>query len=301
MPKTKAKKDVYQIITDRLVEQLEKGTAPWQRGWKRLSGHKPMNYKSKKAYRGINTMILSCAGYSNPHWVTYKQAVEAGGKVKKGEKGCPVIYWNWLFVDADGKRLPTSKGAAKKIPLLRYYTVFNADQTEGINWPELPSMELTDHEKIEKCQEVIDGYPNPPTMEERGDQPCYVPLLDTVRMPQMGQFDKREEYYSTTFHELVHSTGHKSRLGRLEKQKSHKFGSDCYSKEELVAEMGAAFLCGECQIEDETLDNSASYLKSWISTLKGDSKLAVMAAAQAQKAVDHILDYKPEQKEENDS
>ena len=294
--KSKSKKDVYQVITDRLIEQLEKGTAPWKKGWKELSGKRPQNYNTKKPYRGMNVILTACQGYSSPYWLTAKQAQDRGGKVKDEHKGkyTPIIKWNWVYYDANGNKVNDKKKAAKTIPFIRFYQAYNAEQIEGIEWEKIEQLPLNEHEKLEQCQKVIDGYPNPPKMEERGDQPCYVPSLDTVRMPKMGQFEKREEYYSTTFHELVHSTGHKSRLGRLEQQKSHQFGSTCYSKEELVAEMGAAFLCGECQIEEETLDNSASYLKSWIDRLKGDSKLAVVAAAQAQKAVDHILGAEPQ-------
>lgn len=299
MPK-KDKKDVYQVITDRMIEQLEKGTIPWRKGWKALSGKRPQNYTTKKPYRGMNAILTACQGYSSPYWITAKQAKDRGGQLKEEHKGnyTPIIKWNWVYYDANGNKVSDRKKAAKTIPFLRFYQAYNAEQVEGIEWEKIEEVPLNEHEKLDQCQEVIDGYPSPPKMEEGGDQPCYVPLMDTVRMPQMGQFDKSEEYYATMFHELVHSTGHKSRLGRLEKQKSHKFGSDCYSKEELVAEMGAAFLSASCQITDETFENAAGYIQNWLGKLKGDSKLVVMAAAQAQKAVDHILDYKPEQKEE---
>ena len=290
----KTKKDVYEIVTEKLITALEAGTAPWHKSWG-TSETLPANFQSGKKYRGINTFLLNCAGFSSPYWLTYKQAKEKGGNVKKGEKGMPVVFWNWIYKDKDGKTikdnwLDRQSEAEKKIPFLRYYTAFNAEQIEGVEFPavDIPTRE---HTPIEACEKIVDGMPNPPQMETQGNQPCYIPSQDKVRMPKPEHFEGGEEYYSTLFHELTHATGHKSRLNRKELTKVSGFGSRDYSKEELVAEMGAAFLCSQAGIEN-TIDNSAAYLQSWIKTLKGDSKLAVMAAAQAQKAADYILNKK---------
>lgn len=295
----KQKKDVYDIVTDKVISLLEAGVNPWNCGFKKgYAFSRPTNHKSKKAYRGLNYFLLSCAPFSSPLWLTYKQAKELGGTVKKGEKSWPVIYWNWVFVDADGKRVADESKAKKKLPFLRYYNVFNTEQIEGIEikLPEPP--ELTEHEKIEACEKVIAGYKNPPKITIRGEQPCYSPARDEVLMPDIGLWDKAEEYYSVTFHELAHSTGHKSRLNREGITAEAAFGSKVYSKEELVAEMTAAYLSNHCSIDGSTLDNSASYLQSWIKVLKGDSRLVVNAAAAAQKAADHILGVTHESKSE---
>lgn len=285
----KAKIDVHEIVTEKLITALEAGTAPWRKSWG-TSTTLPANFQSGKKYRGINTFLLNCAGFSSPYWLTYKQAFEKDGNVKKGEKGMPVVFWNWIYKDASGKTVKDPKQATKKIPFLRYYTVFNAEQIEGVEFPtvEIPTRE---HTPSEGCEKIVNGMPSPPEIKTKGSQPCYIPSLDRVEMPKAEHFHSGDDYYSTLFHELAHATGHKSRLNRKELTKVSGFGSRDYSKEELVAEMGAAFLCGQAGI-DTTLDNSAAYLQNWIKVLKGDSKLAVTAAAQAQKAADYILGQK---------
>jgi len=173
--------------------------------------------------------------------------------------------------------------------LLRYSNVFNLSQTEGINLPASALQETRTNNPIEDCEQIVAAMPNRPALEQ-SDKAWYAPGRDAVGMPSIGLFRSSEEYYSTFFHELTHSTGHKSRLGREGFESVQSFGSESYSKEELVAEMGAAMLCGVTGIENRTLENSAAYLKTWIQRLRSDSRLIVTAASAAQKAADYILD-----------
>ena len=285
----KAKKqDVYQAVTDRIIAALEAGTAPWRKPWSG-SGTEglPRNFKTGKTYRGINPFLLAMSGYESPYWLTFRQAEEKDGSVRKGEKGSPVVYWNWIYKDASGKSVQSPEEASERIPFLRKYTVFNEAQIDGIDFPASDVPER-DHQPIAAAEKIVEGMPSKPVLEFSGHRACYSPALDLVRMPRPEAFSGDAEYYSTLFHELVHSTGHESRLARGVEEIA-AFGSGDYSREELVAEMGAAFLAGHAGIVNHTIDNSAAYLQGWIATLKGDSKLAVRAAAAAQKAAAYIL------------
>ena len=269
----------YEIVTEIIIKQLQSGVAPWRKPWRTEI---PANLVSKKEYRGINVFLLASQGYGSRYWLTYRQAQTVGGNVKKGEHGSKVVLWK---IDEYQKRNTTSGQLEDhKAILLRYYTVFNAEQCEGI---ELPDPAPPIH-PIERCGSIVRSMPHPPAFVQEG-QACYRRSIDTVGMPALSAFHSAEEYYSTLFHELTHSTGHPTRLAREGILKHNPFGSEDYSKEELVAEMGAAMLCGVAGIESQTLGNSASYLQSWISRLKSDSRLVVSAAAQAQKAADYIL------------
>ena len=270
------KKTVYEIITDKFIESLEKGRIPWEKPW---VGQKPMNYKSKTEYHGINVMILSMQGYSSRYWMTFKQVTSLGGKVKKGSKGTPVCYWNFFKKeDQDGNE--------KTIPFLKYFTVFNKDQIEGIEFIEEEEGTL-DFSPIETCESIVNHYQDKPEIKHGNvDIACYSSSSDTITLTNKENFKSEEEYYSTLFHEMVHSTGHKSRLNR---NLVNGFGSDLYSKEELIAEIGNAFLCSEAGILKNTIDNSTAYIQSWISKLKNDPKLIVSASGKATKAVDYIL------------
>jgi antirestriction protein ArdC len=224
--------------------------------------------------------LLASNGYGSPYWLTYKQATERGGYVRKGEHGTRIVFWKIgtrETEDADGDTIE------RKSILLRYYTVFNVEQCDGIPVPEaVPVVN-----PIEKCERIVRQMPNPPAMQQDG-RAWYRPSTDTVGMPSRSAFNSAEEFYSTLFHELTHSTGHTKRVGRDGSEKLNAFGSEPYSKEELIAEMGAAMLCGVAGIERKTLSNSAAYLKSWIDVLKSDSHMVVSAASQAQKAADYI-------------
>jgi antirestriction protein ArdC len=273
---------VYQIVTDQVIKQLASGTAPWRKPWR---CEPPSNLVSGKQYKGINPFLLASQGYGSRYWVTFNQANKLGGHIRKGEKSSVVTFWHIgeekTVRDADGN-------PRKSKPfLLRYYRVFNIEQTEGIAdklglgnaSPRVPP--------IEQCEAIVKRMPNAPVMQQ-SDRAWYRPSRDSVGMPSRSLFHSSEEYYSTLFHELTHSTGHSSRIGREGIEQLNTFGSESYSKEELVAEMGAAMLCGVTGISPATIPNSAAYLQGWISRLRGDSKLLVSAASQAQKAADYI-------------
>jgi len=196
------------------------------------------------------------------------------------------------------KEDPEADNGIRTVPVLRYYTVFNAEQCEGITVPATEGSTWAEHDPIEAAEAVQLAMPNRPTVEVGGTRACYSPSRDLVRIPELFRYEKPEEYYCTLFHELAHSTGHQSRLHREGVTGNHYFGDATYSREELVAEMAAAFLCGHTGIENATIQNSAAYLQSWIRTLRGDRKLAITAAAQAQKAADYILNRKVNQDEE---
>ena len=276
--------NIYEMITEQVLEIMAKGIIPWKKPWNARGAHR--NLISGKQYRGVNVFLLSCSGYSSPWWLSFKQATEKGGKVKKGERGRQVIFWKPLVVKNTDQA--TGKEEDKKVFMLRYYTVFNLDQIEGISPPQEP--ETNDLEPIEAAQNIVDQMQNAPRIIEAvGGKACYYPRLDKVQMPYFQDFDESEEYYSVLFHELGHSTGHINRVDRKEVQVCSRFGSEDYSKEELVAEMTAAFLCGEAGILPVTVTNSVAYLQSWSAKLKEDSKLIIHAAAAAQRAADYIL------------
>lgn len=277
-------KSVAEIITEKIIERLEQGDIPWKRPWAPLAGPRaPRNLISDKPYRGINIFILASEQYSNPYWLTYRQAMEKGGNIRKGEKGTTVVYWNWIPVD------DKETGEEKEIPLLRHYRVFNLEQTEGIEAPPSPAMIEKPFNPIEEAEDIIACMPKRPYVDRGGDKAYYNPLKDYVKLPPKKAFHREEAYYCTLFHEIGHATGHVSRLGRKGVMDAASFGSHEYSKEELVAEMTAAFLCSETGIEQATIDNSAAYIQSWLKELKNDKSMVIMAAGQAQKATDFIL------------
>lgn len=273
------KKDIYQLVTDRIIEGLERGEIAWKRPY---TAKQPVNWTTQKPYRGINTLLLDEGEYA-----TFKQIKDAGGKVKKGQKGKQIIFWK--LVDGEDK----DTGKETKIPLLRTYTVFEVNkQAEGISSKlNGTKMATTEYERHVQAESIINNYPNKPKLIFESGTPCYYPSRDTVKMPNINDFISMETYYSTFFHELIHSTGSKERLNREGIVNLDSFGTKQYSKEELIAEMGANMLCMEVGINTTlTDDNSLAYIQNWIKVLKEDKKFIVTAAQQAQQAVDHILD-----------
>jgi len=295
------KKDPYEVITNRIIEIMEKGNVPWKKTWQGGS-NLPANLvsfrKDKTTYSGLNVFTLSSMGYSSRFWLTFKQGQDLGGMVKKGEKGFPVVYFNLLEKDKknnEGKTIKDANGenVKTKIPLLRYHTVFNTEQFTGIEVPELEVKEPIVFNPIESAEKIVKGYIGKPEIKHGGERACYSPMQDIVKMPPKECFVGEEEYYSTLFHELVHSTGHKNRLNREEIQNFHFFGDENYSKEELTAEMGATFLISEAGISTEaTMKNSVAYLQNWINALRNDKTLIVRASTLAKKAVNKILGVK---------
>src|ERR1700722_11401156 len=200
------KRDVYQIVTERIIGLLESGTVPWHRPWKGGS-QAPQNFVSRKAYRGINVFLLNAAGFASPFWLTFKQVQLLNARVKKGEKSFPVVFWK-IFEEAEN-------GETRKIPFLRYHSVFNVAQCEGITVP-APLVANGEFHPIKKCEDVVADMPYRPAILHSGTRACYSPLEDTVSMPEAKLFESSEAYYGTLFHELTHAPGHVSRLNRKE-------------------------------------------------------------------------------------
>ncbi len=277
--------DVYDIITNRIILALENGVTPWKQSWNAAHGA-PRNYRSKHAYQGVNALLLGMLEYEQPYFLTYNQAKELGGQVRRGEKGMPVVFFTVTKKD-DGT------GKEQKKAFLKYSTVFNVAQIEGVEWkfPELTSRE---HTPREVAEQVLAGYVGGPRILHHGSEPKYRTSTDTVTMPEAGDFHTAEDYYLTLFHELTHSTGHAKRLDRPTLTEVAAFGSETYAKEELVAELGASFLSNAAGLDLAlTEPSTASYLTNWLQALRNDKHLIVSAASQGQKAANHILGIVP--------
>ena len=272
--------NVYEIVTANIIKELEKGNIPWLKPWDSVA-NAPRNFLSNKPYRGANVFILAARGFSSPYWLTFKQARSKGGTVRKDEKGTPIIFWKFTKEkDCDGKEIQKA--------MLRYYMVFNAAQTDGIEYPE--PKERAEFAPLEACEKVVVNMPNPPVINHGVTAAYYMPSRDVVELPNKEDFKSPSAYYATLFHELAHSTGHKSRLDRVgvTTKGLHKTREE-YSKEELIAEFTAAFLCGNTGILTHTVENTAAYIKNWVKVLKDDSRVLISAGSQAQKAADYIL------------
>lgn len=283
MKTNESRKTVNDLITERIMAMLEQGAAPWQKPW-RVGTQMPRNLVSGKPYRGINVFLLHAMQYASPFWLTYKQALDLGGNVKRGEKSTPVVFWK-KFETEDAQTKET-----KSAFVLRYYHVFNLAQVEKVK-QETPAP-LTEEPTPTPADAIFANMPNRPAIKHGFRACCYCPHIDEIQMAAASSFATAADYFSTIYHECVHSTGHKSRLGRLENKRMN-FGRGDYSREELVAEMGAAFLCGEAGIFERTVNNSAAYLQGWLKALDNDRSLIITAAAQAQKAADYILNRQP--------
>jgi len=277
--------DVYSIITNRIIEQLEKQIIPWRKPW--TEGGHPQNLFTKRPYTGMNTWLLGSLGYQQNYFLTWKQLKAVGASVKKGEKGTMVVFW---------KRIPQEEGKVKSI--LRYYYVFNIAQIDDL--PEVITIPFPPDtvSGISSCDEIIERMPNCPTIKHSKQKAYYDPATDYINMPKQGSFDSLTSYYGTLFHKLIHSTGHQSRLNRKEIVEPNHFGSDPYSIEELTAEIGACYLNSITGIVNKEFDNSVAYIKGWIDQLRNDKRLIVYASGQAQKATDYILNIQPYQKSE---
>lgn len=290
------KKDIYESVTNQVITAMEKGNIIWQQGWHQMGA--PKNIVTGKIYKGFNRMwlnfIINYCNFSNPNFITYKQAQTLGGNIKKGSKGTNIIFYD-IVMDKNATTATIGgnsfEGDTQNIKyILKSHTVFNLDQTEGIKIPEIKKTELLrELNVIEECATIIENMPNRPAFLHKGDQPYYNPTQDKIVMPEQRLFHTDEEYYTTFFHELAHSTGHAKRLNRKGITESVEFGSEKYSKEELIAEFTASFLSGVAGIEKPTIENSAAYIQNWMTTLKNDKRMIVQAATQAQKAADYIL------------
>ena len=288
--------NVYEIITEQIVKKLESGVVPWRKPWRGGAAFAPKSFASRKPYTGINVWLLGMAaqdkGYSSPYWITYKAAQKLDGQVRKGEKSTIAVFWRQFETS---KVSDSGKVISDKHFMLRYYNLFNIEQIDGLDESKLPvdalpdDTETLDFTPIEYCEHIISDMPNKPTIEHSNEcRAYYRPSEDIVHLPNKEHFESVPEYYSVAFHELGHSTGHDTRLKR-DTIAQAAFGSSDYSKEELIAEFCACFLCGTAGIETATIDNSAAYIDNWRKVLKANVKLVVLAAGKAQKAADYIL------------
>lgn len=295
------KPDVYQIVTDRIIAQLEEGIIPWEKPWVNTSGtNVAVSHNDGRVYSLINQMLLGIPG----EYITFEQAKKAGGHIKKGCKAHPVVFWRMYakdLKDKDGNPILNEKGEPRQetIPVLRYFSVFHLEDTEGVKAKYVQSQgPVTDNLPIEAIDQAITEY-----LERSGvtlrhyeqGRSYYSPGSDMVVLPHMNQFQNAESYYATKFHELGHSTGHPSRLNR---KGGMEFGDEDYSKEELVAEIVSAVLCNHFGIDTAKVQrNTAGYIQHWLKVLKADPKMIVSAASRAEKAVNLILNLNQEKTE----
>jgi antirestriction protein ArdC len=288
-----------EIIASEFVEKIEKsGKLPWFKPW---YGIEPVNIRGT-GYRGINLLILGfemiTQEYKSPYWLTFNQCRGLGGKIKKGSKGVKIVFWKWVNSSPDfdpdlspqnPQDIDNSQG--KQYPILRYYNVFNIDQTEGIpedKLPEIPEIKGESWNPIEETEKFIGSIPGLEIRYSVADIACYKPSEDYIQIPSPETFQGPEHYYSVHFHEIGHWTGHPDRLNR--DLKSLRESKHDYSFEELIAELTAAFLCNKFGILNRTFNNSAAYIQSWVKVLKSDPKMIFKAASKAQKAFDYIVD-----------
>jgi antirestriction protein ArdC len=290
MSHAEARIDPYQAVTDLIIEHLERGVVPWRCPWQREVGI-PRNFHTGKTYNGINVLLLGLRHMPSPYWLTFRQAQERGGHVRKGERGSHVIKVGESKSSRADEAEATDEPRRKRL-FLREYTVFNAVQIEGIDFPPVnPIPPLPVSERIEAAEQIVAEMQLPPTIKEGvSTVASYRMATDIVQMPAFTTFESPEAYYLTLFHELIHATGHPSRLNRESLIKHDGFGGKVYSQEELVAEMGAAFLGMEAHIVSDAHEQSAAYLQSWLDVLrvKEHKRWIIQAAAQATKAAKYI-------------
>ena len=278
--------DVYSLVTNRIIELLEKGTVPWQKPWN--GGGVPQNVISKRPYRGINLMLLNSLDYDKNLYLTFKQLKTIGASVNKGEHGHFVVFTKMVEKESEKNGEPSTE----KRYILRYYKVFNVAQCRDIPQAFFPKEDDSENAEIPDCKTVVESMPNPPKIVHKRAEAYYVPSEDYINMPKLKSFTASEEYYGTLFHELVHSTGHKSRCNRIEVTDNPKFGTEPYSLEELVAEIGSCYLKSYSGLSMEDMGNNIAYIQSWLSALKNDKRLILKAASRSQQAVEYILDTK---------
>ena len=276
------KKDIYEMVTDRIIEQLEKGYIPWQKPWTGVHDG-AYNRISNKPYSLLNQMLLSKTG----EYASFKQWTELGGHIRKGEKAEIVTFWKIQPIEEENE---DGEKVTKQIPLLRYYNVFHISQVEGV---EPKSIDLNELQPIEEAERIKNEYmkrEHIKILEKVTDKAFYSPSLDYIQVPCKEQYQDIEEFYSTLFHEMTHSTGHKIRLDREDVKDCVYFGTENYSKEELCAELGSAFLINKLGIESsKSFNNSTAYIQSWLRVLKNDKKFIISASSRAEKAVKYIL------------
>ena len=292
------REDLYQKVTDAIVAELEKGVAPWVKPWRTLDarfGGGPFNGYTARGYRGVNVWLLLIAmaqkGYQDPRWFTFRQAQTLGAHVKKGEKSTMVIFWKQhSFQQKDSE---SGVQEEKKVPFLRSYALFNAEQCEDLA-PLTKAEQLPNELRYQQVETLFSKHAV--DVRHGGDKAFFVPSLDFIQMPRLEAFESEEHYWGTKLHELTHWTGHKVRLDR---ELTGRFGSEAYAAEELVAEMGSAFLCAQVGIEGRL--RHPEYIGHWLNVLKNDKRAVFKASSLAQAAADFVLGRKDEEPESSDA
>ena len=296
MENTNQRRDVYAIVTERIIELLEKGVVPWKQPW--TGAGIPRNYVTGKNYKGINHLLLNSLNYKHNVFLTRKQLDTLGGAVQEQEKPHIVVFWSWVQPDSESNANIQEEELLidqykKKRPLLRFYRVFNVSQCEGIDLECIQAIERP-NSPIEACEELLKGMIEMPEIIHDKPAAYYDKVEDLINMPEMIRFVNSESYYETLFHELLHWTGHQKRLNRKEVVENNRFGTVQYSQEELCAQIGASFLSSLTGIAEGLEENSAAYIQGWLKVLKNDRKFIVIASSNAQKGVDYILNKKRE-------
>lgn len=270
---------VYEMITAEIVKKLETGVIPWRHPW---TAGVPKNAVSGNQYNGFNVFRLGFEEYVNPNWATFKQVGDLGGRVAKGEKSVMVIFWKMQT------KVDKETNKEKTFPMLRYFRVFNIEQTD-LTDDERFVIDQNDNKPLEVCEKIMSEYHNKPEIKHTDSSRAYFDFThDLINIPEMKLFDTSEDYYSVLFHEATHSTGHHARLERREKGDFISKRDPAYWFEEIIAELGAAYLGGQAGIGFHTLDNSASYIEGYLKALKNDNSLFIKAASAAQKAAEYI-------------
>lgn len=279
--------NIFNKITEEIIKAIEtENTLPWQKPWNVIPAR---NLVSGKPYRGFNSLYLNTQPFKSPYWMTFLQCKNLGGKVKAGEKSRLVIYWERNTYEDE------STGKLEKSILSKAYFVFNLQQTEGIPEDKIPQLQNEHKNPIEEAEAIIQNFPNKPEIRfHNDDKACYYPSKDLICIPAKESFKNQEDYYNTLFHESCHSVGAVHRLNRKGITEKNKFGSEDYSKEELIAELGAAFLCAEAGIVNKTINNSSAYLQSWLKVIKAEPRMIIHASQAAEKAAKYILNRKEE-------
>ena len=285
------KKELYQQVTAGLIDQMERGVVIWQQPWVISKAYQPQNGFSNRLYNGFNRVYLGWLqaefGSNDPRWFTFGNVKELGAKVRKGSKSTVVVYNAPAVTEKEN-----DNGEVETYTWwnMKFYKVFHASQIEGLPEYDVESETPVQPDASEDyagisaldtwCHDNLHSY------EYGGDRACYIPSMDTIQMPMPDTFKRQSWYAQTLAHEIIHATGAEKRLNRLEKA---GFGTDSYAKEELVAEFGAAMMCGALDIPAD-MEQSAAYLKSWAKRCKEEPSLLVSAANMAEKAVDYVME-----------
>lgn len=301
------KMNIYAMVTERIIKQLEKGIVPWQRPWSgaSLADGGAINYCTRKPYSYLNQLLLGRDG----EWLTFKQVKALGGRIKKGAKGGMVVYYSVLSKQKQEKENEEGEKETQTVtnlhlcPILKYYHVFHISDCTGIE-SKIKEVQPNDNIKpVDAAEDIINGYVSRESgltfqNDKVSGNAYYSPSKDLVVVPKLSQYEIVEEYYSTTFHELTHSTMHPNRCNRKSEMKSSMFGGEDYSREELVAELGSAMLCNAAGLDcDKAFKNSVAYIQGWLKQLKNDNKMIIWASSRAEKAAKYIMNIKDEKEQ----